>query len=88
MSLAPEAICSASSHAALIRLYRALAYHIFTSTILLLRECEDDRSRYDGGHDKVISVALNLLDQVSSKNAIAKYASAILRDRIDSIGLS
>ncbi|KAF2832853.1 hypothetical protein CC86DRAFT_277466 [Ophiobolus disseminans] len=65
----------------------ALSYHIFTAAILLLREFDDSERNQDEGHREVICTAIEMLDQVKSRNALAHHASLILRERLDSIRL-
>jgi len=70
------------------KLDRALSHHIFTAALLLLREWQDSEGGQDQGHRDIIHSALELLDQVSSRNALAHQASLVLRERIYSIGLA
>jgi hypothetical protein len=65
------------------KMSRALSHHIFTAAILLLHEYQDSGSDHDQGHHEVIQTAIKLLDQVSSRNALAQHASSILRERFD-----
>ncbi|KAH7069735.1 hypothetical protein BKA63DRAFT_421097 [Paraphoma chrysanthemicola] len=66
----------------------ALSYHIFVSALLLIRDWQDSRCGNDQDHREAINMALEMLDRVKLRNAIAQHASLILRGRIESIGLT
>ena len=67
---------------------RALSYQIFTAALVLLQEWQDIDLGRRGEHCDGIRAALDLLDQVSSRNAIACRALTVLRERMDQIGFA
>lgn len=70
-----------------VNTFRALSYHIFTSAILLLRECQDCNGLQNVEHVQSIRAAITLLDQVSDRNVLANHASIILQARLNHIGI-
>lgn len=62
--------------------FRALSFHIFASAILLLREWQVS---HDMNQREALDAALELLDRVKSRNALARHASLILRERMNSM---
>ncbi|KAH6632909.1 hypothetical protein C7974DRAFT_162124 [Boeremia exigua] len=67
---------------------RALSYHIFTAAIVLLREWQDDDPNFQSEHREGLYAALDLMKQVESRNALARHAFTVLRERMDEIGFS
>ncbi|PVI00134.1 hypothetical protein DM02DRAFT_593251 [Periconia macrospinosa] len=60
----------------------ALSYHIFTAAIFLLGECESDIDGISEEYLDAVRTALQLLEEVSSQNAVAHHASLIIRENL------
>ncbi|KAH9867107.1 hypothetical protein IAQ61_007699 [Plenodomus lingam] len=63
----------------------ALSYQIFTAALVLLREIQDREAGHDEGYCEIVHTAIELLDQVKSRNALAHHASTILQERLTSL---
>lgn len=64
---------------------RALSYHLFTSAIFLLGECQDKEQRDHDEYRDAIDTAIWLLERVSAHNAIAYHAGCIIREKLQTL---
>ncbi|KAF4945822.1 hypothetical protein FSARC_14348 [Fusarium sarcochroum] len=63
----------------------ALSYHIFNSAILLLHECRVSLENQNEAYNESIQAAIDLLDAVESRNALAHHAAKVLREKLKSV---
>ncbi|KAL2877054.1 hypothetical protein SGCOL_007675 [Colletotrichum sp. CLE4] len=61
----------------------ALSMHIFVAAIFLLRESQMAQSGAEVDFTDEVQLAIEYLDEVKSRNAIAERAVAILRSSLD-----
>ncbi|KAF4500444.1 hypothetical protein FAGAP_3370 [Fusarium agapanthi] len=60
----------------------ALSYHIYSSAMFLLRECQSTNSEDNREYLDAIEAGLVLLDAVESHNLLARHAARVLRKSI------
>lgn len=63
----------------------ALSYQIFTAALTLLRDMHASEADSGQEHREVVHTAIELLDQVKSRNALAYHASSILQEKLGSL---
>ncbi|KAF5635372.1 hypothetical protein F25303_8519 [Fusarium sp. NRRL 25303] len=61
----------------------ALSYHIYSSAMFLLRECQNTSSKDNREYLEAIEAGLVLLDAVESHNLLARHAAQVLRKSIN-----
>ncbi|EMT68922.1 hypothetical protein FOC4_g10005017 [Fusarium odoratissimum] len=61
----------------------ALSYHIYSSAMFLLRECQSTSSKDNREYLEAIEAGLVLLDAVESHNLLARHAARVLRQSIN-----
>jgi len=66
-------------------LYRALSFHLFVASALLLRESQRSQDGRNQEYEDAIKSSIALLEQIQAENELACHAAKLLRDGLRGI---